>query len=225
MVITLTYSGTQKGTKDDVTFYFPVNPSRISYKSAAYFHEYTIINKGPVKVPSGEDISTIGWEGFFPGAVLKNQKYVRKWKDPASLHKQLESWRKNGTKLKLNITGTPFSMWVYIDSYEASVEDAIGNISYTIEFSQAIELTVEKIVNKNKTTSTRTTKKSTEKKYTIKKGDTLWGIAVKYYKSGTQWKKIYNANKTTIENAAKKHKKKSSDNGHWIYPGTVLKIP
>ena len=70
--------------------------------------------------------------------------------------------------------------------------------------------------------TTKTTKKKT---HTIKKGDTLWSISKKYYGSGSKWKKIYNANKTAIENAAKKHGKKSSSTGHWIYPPTKLTIP
>jgi LysM repeat protein len=73
-----------------------------------------------------------------------------------------------------------------------------------------------------------TTKKTTAKKkntYTIKNGDTLWSISKKYYGTGSKWKTIYTANKSTIENVAKKHGKKSSSTGHWIWAGTKLTIP
>ena len=40
---------------------------------------------------------------------------------------------------------------------------------------------------------TSVSKKSTTI-YTIKKGDTYWGLAAKYYGSGTKYKKIMNAN-------------------------------
>ena len=36
---------------------------------------------------------------------------------------------------------------------------------------------------------------------------------------------IYNLNKDLIEETAKKHGKKSSDNGHWIWAGEVLTLP
>ena len=81
------------------------------------------------------------------------------------------------------------------------------------------------------TTSTSKTTRSTENKasksssYTVKSGDCLWNIAKKFYGNGAQWKKIYEANKSVIENTAKKYGKKSSSNGHWIYPGTKLTIP
>ena len=70
-----------------------------------------------------------------------------------------------------------------------------------------------------------TTGKKTTTSYTVKRGDTLWNIAKKYLGSGAKWKTIYNANKSTIEAAAKKMGRASSSNGHWIYPGTVLVIP
>lgn len=75
------------------------------------------------------------------------------------------------------------------------------------------------------TNNKRPSKSNSGKKYTVKKGDTLWGIAKRYYGSGTKWKKIYDKNKSVIEKAAKKRGKKSSSNGHWIFPGTVLIIP
>lgn len=63
------------------------------------------------------------------------------------------------------------------------------------------------------------------KEYVVKKGDCLWNIAKKEYGTGTLWKKIFNANKTLIDNTARKYGKKDSCNGHWIYPGTKLTIP
>lgn len=61
--------------------------------------------------------------------------------------------------------------------------------------------------------------------YTVVSGDTLWGISKKFYGSGTKYGTIYNANKDLIESTAKSHGKKSSDNGHWIWPGETLTIP
>lgn len=230
MVITLTDCESKKGTA--VKFYFPVVPEQIKYKTAAQFQEYDIINKGPVKIPSGTDVTTIGWECFFPGEKIQSLPFVNASKDGSNtkksaseLHKQLETWKDSGTKLKLNISGTPFSFDVYIEKYEATIQDAYTSIYYSIEFTKAITITVATTSAKKQTTTQRSSKTSSQKKHTVKSGDCLWNIAKKYYGDATKWPKIYNANKSTIESAAKKHGKKSSDNGHWIYPGTVLQIP
>lgn len=205
----------------------PVNPEKISYKSSGRFNEFDIINKGPAKVPNGKDITMVSWESFFPGAPLKNMHIVKKYTNPNTIHKQIDYWRRNGKKIKLTISTTPISMKTYIESYEESYEGADGSIYYSIELSQAVDIAIEKVKKKKGKTSgsKRSSKNSGKKKYKVKKGDSLWKISKKFYKSGKQWRKIYTANKSTIEKAAKKHGKKLSNKGHWIYPGTTLKIP
>ena len=92
-------------------------------------------------------------------------------------------------------------------------------------------LTLHKIVGRIKNASIRAVeevvekKKQENKKYTVKSGDTLWGIATRLLGKGVRYVEIYNLNKEVIEAAAKAHGKASSSNGHWIWAGTVLEIP
>ncbi|MDX2470567.1 MAG: LysM peptidoglycan-binding domain-containing protein [SAR324 cluster bacterium] len=66
-------------------------------------------------------------------------------------------------------------------------------------------------------TPTNLAAKKGEKTYTIKKGDTLWGIAEKHYGSGFKWRKIAEANPDKI-------KYLPNEVVH-IYPGDELVIP
>ena len=77
----------------------------------------------------------------------------------------------------------------------------------------------------SETVSVTTASAGAASSYTVKSGDTLWAISKRYYGSGTKYPKIYNANADLIESTAKAHGKKSSSNGHWIWPGEVLTIP
>lgn len=61
--------------------------------------------------------------------------------------------------------------------------------------------------------------------YIVETGDTLWELARRFYGDGTQCQRIYEANKETIEAAAKKHGKSNSREGHFIWKGTELLIP
>lgn len=98
--------------------------------------------------------------------------------------------------------------------------------------SAKVDVTMEEYVssssNKKKSTNKKSTSSNKKKKetimYTVKKGDTLWALAKKYLGKGALYTEIYSKNKSIIESTAKKHRKSSSENGHWIYPGTVLEI-
>lgn len=63
------------------------------------------------------------------------------------------------------------------------------------------------------------------KSHKVQPGDTLWALAKANYGAGNKYTIIYNANRDVIEAAAKAHGKASSENGHWIWPGTILAIP
>lgn len=61
--------------------------------------------------------------------------------------------------------------------------------------------------------------------YTVAKGDTLWKIAAQTLGTPTRYAEIYDLNKDVIEEKAQGRGKKDSSNGHWLLPGTVLRIP
>lgn len=61
--------------------------------------------------------------------------------------------------------------------------------------------------------------------YEVQPGDTLWALAKANYGAGNKCTIIYNANKDVIEATAKARGLSSSENGYWIFPGTVLTIP
>lgn len=81
----------------------------------------------------------------------------------------------------------------------------------TVKVEQPAESTQVQTVSVEKERDASTA--PTAKTYTVKAGDTLWALAAKYYGSGAQYTKIYNANTDKISNP------------NLIYVGQVITIP
>lgn len=215
-------------------FVFSLLPEKFRVKYAAKYQSFDIISLGTVEVPKGHDVVEISWEGCFFGEGKKHLAGVvtDNWQKPNVCVKTLRDWMNKGTELTLIISGTWINMDVTVSALEATPQGAYGDVSYSITFKRVRDLkiytTKESKVGKKKKTKSRPKKKNSSSgsgsstPYTVKSGDTLWGIARRY---NTTWQKLYSRNKDMIEKVAKKRGMKNSDNGHWIFPGTRLTIP
>ncbi len=104
--------------------------------------------------------------------------------------------------------------------YVDKIKHSIGSRGYTMV------LTLHKVQKPIKVTvPAPAAEAAAGQTYTVVSGDTLWGISKKFYGTGTKYNIIYEANAELIESTAKAHGKKSSDNGHWIWPGETFTIP
>lgn len=206
----------------------PLLPEVITAKRGeAEFITYDIMNKGTVSIPSGVGLAGFSWESEFPGEGRTSDSMQRgTWKPPSTYDQLLEMWKNNGTQLNLMVTGYPINEDVYVQEYSGEASGGFGDFAYSLAFIEARDISITKTTVK-KTSSSATTKRTSTKttSYTIKSGDTLWGIAKQFLGSGTKWETIYNANKEIIEQTAKKYGKSSSNHGWWIYPGVTLTIP
>ncbi len=222
---------TSKDGKESITV--PVLPEKIIAKyGETKFVEYEIMGAGTVAIPTGVGLTAVSWQSEFPGEARKGHTYymaTSSWKAPYSYDKLLQKWRANRTPLRLMVTGYPINMDVYLANYTGEASGGFGDWIYEIEFRENKNITIkstdiEKDASKHlaKIVKRLATKAST---YTVKSGDNLWKLSVKFYNTGTKHSVIYKANKVIIEKEAKAHGKKSSNNGWWIYPGTKLVIP
>lgn len=214
-------------------FVFALLPEKVNVKYAANYQSFDIISKGEVKAPKGQEVAEISWDGEFFGKPKKKAAGVnaQKWQRPNACVRTLRNWMEKGTELTLIISGTWVNLDVTISSFTATPHGAYGDVSYSVTFAKVRDLKIY-TVKESKTGSKKKAKARPKKKnsgtkngtsfYTVRKGDTLYRIAAK---KGCTWQKLYAKNKDVIEQEAKKHGKKSSGHGHWIFPGTKLAIP
>lgn len=147
---------------------------------------------------------------------------------PQSVQNKLHKYRKAGKRLPFVLGGRKVGYGFYAitrisQSYEEiNAKGQVAAMQFDLTLKQYPKTKKKKTSKKNKTSSNKKTKTSNSKSttsasgyeiYTVKKGDTLSSIALKYYKKASAYTKIYNANKATIKNPAK------------IYAGQKIKIP
>jgi len=199
---------------------FPMLPTEISVKLANQFGTYTIMDIGEVKIPSGTSLDAISWNGIFPGKNRKKAPYVHGWQEPKAIYRWIEDLKaKRGkpVKARLLITEAPINCKVYLSSFTGTPTGGYGDINYSISLIRAKDINIStdspSKASNNEAAAERSAPKK-EETYTVKKGDCLWKIAQKFYGKGSDYTKLYEANKSVV-----------GSNPNLIYPGQVLTIP
>lgn len=214
----------------------PWTPQKIKFESGdSIYSEVDIMDLGTVAQSVGVELRSLSWEGILPGKAFENvaypwatwgKEYGNGYVSPAAFQGYFSMWQKNKTVLRVIISNTPVDFYVTVKKYSVTYKDAYGNYHYSIELQE--DKKVNFTVTLPEADVTQGTERNDERdytSYTVKEGDTLWGIAQCYLGDGLRETEIYSLNSEIIEETAKKHGYSSSNNGWWIFPGTVLEIP
>ena len=219
---------------------FPITPAELSIKVGSNNKVVTLINEGDINILKSPSLIEVEFEARFPMRKYPYSRNVSSFEQYFDKFKELKEDKKSFRFIVARTTPKGKRTWdtnllMALEDFELKEDaDEGDDVIMSFKLKQYKEYgvkTVKIVSSKPKTTSTSKKPRSTDNKtkksksYTVKSGDCLWNIAKKFYGSGAKWKTIYNANKSIIESTAKRYGKKSSSNGHWIYPGTKLTIP
>ena len=210
----------------------PQTPSKLSVKISGKNSTVTLLNEGEINFLKYPGLTEITLPLVFPMLTGSNR--------PDYYLSLLERAKTSRSTTQFIMTRTtPSGQLLFDTNIKVSVEDYTidENASNGLDVSVEVKLkqyrdfstktvTIKTTVKHNdskdtpapkKTATVQTTRPATTapqtKTYTVKKGDTLWGIAKKYYGNGAKYTQIYNANKGKIKNP------------NLIYVGQVFTIP
>lgn len=215
----------------------PIRPGAFEVSQENTHQTVNVQTLGDVSILGKRGLKAFSFKSFFPARDYPFADHPKD-RNPWDYVKKISSWQEK--KVRFIITKTKINTMVTIQSFSYSEEDGTGDIKYSLslmeyrapKYTKPVKAVLEPVKTtekKPKKKTTRTDSKKKVKTHTVNGNDTLWGLAKKYYGSGSYYTKIYNANTTVIENAAKKHGLVSSSHngvkGWWIYPGTKLVIP
>jgi LysM repeat protein len=216
---------------DKKKYQIPVNPEKIKMKVNGKVTTSDIDKLGTLLHKGRRDAITVSWSSFFPAAYGPYCACTQNnFQTPADMHRWILRLMSAKKPVHLVITGGPFrfNKYAVITSYSPEEDGGDpGTIQYSIELKEyrGVKITKYKKGKAAQSSKTRVTNTVKSKTYTVKKGDCLFNIAKSYYGDGSKQTKIYDANKTAIEKAAKKNGFKGSHKGKRIFAGTKLTIP
>lgn len=201
----------------------PVLPAKLNVSSPGANERVIVLELGEVLLLRKKGLRILSWESFFP--VSKAPYTTGQIRDPVSIVQEIQKARDQKSPVRFLITGTDLdcNLRMGIDSFEYEERSGeLGDLYYTIKLYEWKDISPKRIVLPEKKEEPAKSQESaragnpeqTSKTYTVKPGDCLWNIAKKFYGKGSDYTKIYNANKGVI-----------GSNPNLIYAGQVFTIP
>lgn len=212
----------------------PIAPSKLTVKIGNENKTLTLINEGEINVLKKAGLTEIDFDATIPNVEYPFATYKNGFQSAKTFLDAIEKLKTDQKPFQFIVTRTfPNGKAIFNTNMKVSLEN------YTIkeEAKQGFDATVTFKLKQYKDYGTKTCKIKIEttkkavtaepkrettsspapvkqnKTYTVVRGDCLWNIAKKFYGNGSQYTKIYNANKDKIKSP------------NLIYPGQVLTIP
>ena len=221
----------------------PITPAELDIKIGTNNKVVTLINEGDINILKSPSLIEINFDARFPMRKYPYSREVLPFDEYYAIFTDVMVQKKPVVFSVVRTTPGGKGTWgttrkVTIELFETKESaDEGDDVIVTFELKEYKDYSVKFVksptANSNPTTTSTSqearednSKSDQTKTHDVKDGDCLWNIAKLFYENGALWKKIYDANKTVIEETANKYRNgKGSSNGHYIYAGTKLVIP
>lgn len=201
----------------------PVNPEEIKRSRNLNVETYQVLGTGQVSIPSYCELEEYSFEAEFPsheydyiepGARADADYYEKMFRKAQKNKKPIRFIASNDLTDDISVMVLVKS----VESVEKAGEEGDKYISLTLLEHKGADKkyvavqTPDATVKQEQTPLAENPAVTANKTHTVQSGDTLWGLAKKYYGNGSQYPKIVAANP-------------SIKNPNLIYPGQIFTIP
>lgn len=180
---------------------FSVNPSEITISESRNATRENIDTLGDVNIPGKRGLKEVSINTFIP----HNQSPFYSFKSIKAAIKLLERWIKLKRPLRFITTKPSLNFKVILISKSITLKEGDKDIYISLVFSEYKDMNIRSVESikglievkepklKERAADSAPSEASSRSEVVTSK-TTLWGLAVKYYQDGSQWKKIQAAN-------------------------------
>ena len=212
----------------------PIPPKKLELKISNQNKTYDLMNYSEINVLKNPGLTSIEFEVLLPNVKYPFAMYKNDFQNAKYYLGILENLKVNKSAFQfIVIRKFPNGTGIFDTNIKVSLEDytitdstdegfdtkvKIKLKQYREYSTKTVQVTIKQykppVVTRTVTTNnTAAASKPSGQNYTVRRGDCLWNIAKRFYGNGSQYTKIYNANRDKIKNP------------NLIYPNQVLWIP
>ncbi|MCI1981997.1 MAG: LysM peptidoglycan-binding domain-containing protein [Oscillospiraceae bacterium] len=206
----------------------PTNPEKIEKTSTQANEKYGVLGAGQIAVPTYLELAEYSLkEVEFPHSPSHYIETSGSFKGPDYYENLFNTWRTKKDPVRFiarnGITADINTLVLIEECNPSETAGEEGDKYFDFKLLEYREFGFKNVVVSSTAAAKPLAKAAAapkivknpkaQKTYTVKSGDTLWGIAKRFYGNGTKYTTIYNANKGKIKSP------------NLIYPGQVLTIP
>ena len=210
----------------------PIAPEKLQLKIGNNNKTLTLINEGEINILKKAKLTEIDFDILLPNVKYPSSTYNNSFQNASYFLENIEKLKTSEKPFQFIVSRKmpngkilfDTNIKVSLEDYTISEEAEEGfDVKVTIKLKQykdystkTVQITIKQERPRPvvvQTPSRPATTAPTTRTYTVVRGDCLWNIAKKYYGNGSQYTKIYNANRDKIKNPS------------LIYPGQVFVIP
>ena len=191
----------------------PVTPPSFTWEQGVRMETVQLDQTGELHLPGGP----LAGQCTLSDVLLPATRYgfVGVWTEPETVLEWLMSRNASKRQVRWLVSGTSVNVQVLIESVRYGERDGTNDVYATIALREYRRPEIPVLAAEAAPAAARPadTGAAKQRTYTVVKGDTLWGIAKRFYGDGSKYGAIASANSAVIKNP------------NLIYPGQVLTIP
>ena len=165
----------------------PVTPPSYTWDRGSRVETVQLDQIGEVNLPGAAMMGSCTLEVMLPARLYSfcNPGTVP---NPYIYLEQLERWSDAGTPVRFLVSGTPTNALVLIETTPYGERDGTNDLYVTLNLRQyrKPQVPVLSTSGGGETGRDSSTGAARQRTYTVAKGDTLWGVAKKFYGDGQQ---------------------------------------